>query len=117
MRYLSWDNYVRLALSYVVFEQNRDGTWMVEVPILPGCVTWGETREEASEMAEDAVKGWILTALRFGDEIPVIDGCTRHPQTGMKISVPIHKGRDIPVGTLRAIVRQLGISVEEWSKL
>ncbi|MFQ5826157.1 MAG: type II toxin-antitoxin system HicA family toxin [Dehalococcoidia bacterium] len=35
----------------------------------------------------------------------------------MKISVPIHKGRDIPVGTLRAIVRQLGISVEEWSKL
>jgi len=41
----------------------------------------------------------------------------RHPQTRMKISVPIHKGRDIPVGTLGAIVRQLGISVEEWSKL
>jgi len=41
----------------------------------------------------------------------------RHPQTGMKISVPIHKGRDIPVGTLRAILPQLGISVEEWSKL
>jgi predicted RNA binding protein YcfA (HicA-like mRNA interferase family) len=41
----------------------------------------------------------------------------RHPQTGMKISVPIHKGRDIPGGTLRAILRQLGISVEEWSKL
>jgi len=41
----------------------------------------------------------------------------RHPQTGMKISVPIHKGMDIPVGTLGAIVRQLGISVEEWSKL
>jgi predicted RNA binding protein YcfA (HicA-like mRNA interferase family) len=41
----------------------------------------------------------------------------RHPQTGLKISVPIHKGRDIPGGTLRAILRQLGISVEEWSKL
>jgi len=41
----------------------------------------------------------------------------RHPQTGMKISVPIHKGRDIPVGTLRAILRHLDISVEEWSKL
>ena len=41
----------------------------------------------------------------------------RHPQTGMKISVPIHKGRDIPVGTLGTIVRQLGISVDEWSKL
>jgi predicted RNA binding protein YcfA (HicA-like mRNA interferase family) len=41
----------------------------------------------------------------------------RHPQMGLKISVPIHKGRDIPGGTLRAILRQLGISVEEWSKL
>ncbi len=41
----------------------------------------------------------------------------RHPQTRMKISVPIHKGRDIPVGTLGAILRQSGISVDEWSKL
>jgi len=41
----------------------------------------------------------------------------RHPQTRMKISVPIHKGRDIPLGTPRALLRQLGISVEEWSKL
>jgi len=41
----------------------------------------------------------------------------RHPQTGMKISVPIHKGKDIPVGTLKAILRQAGISVKEWSKL
>jgi antitoxin HicB len=72
MRYISWDDYVRLALSYAIFKRNRDGTWTVEVPVLPGCVTWGETREETMEMAEDAVKGWILTALRFGDEIPVI---------------------------------------------
>jgi antitoxin HicB len=76
MRYLPWDNYVRLVLSYAVFQRNQDDTWTVEVPILPGCVTWGETREEAAEMVEDAVKGWTLTALRFGDEIPVIDGCT-----------------------------------------
>lgn len=41
----------------------------------------------------------------------------RHPQTGQKISVPIHKGRDLPVGTLRAIVRAAGISIEEWNKL
>jgi len=28
----------------------------------------------------------------------------RHPQTGVKISVPIHKGRNIAVGTLWAIL-------------
>jgi len=41
----------------------------------------------------------------------------RHPETRIKIPVPIHKGRDIPVGTLRAIIRQTGISVEEWQAL
>ncbi len=25
-------------------------------------------------MAEDAVQGWLVTALRFGDKIPEIDG-------------------------------------------
>ncbi|HDN80313.1 MAG TPA: type II toxin-antitoxin system HicB family antitoxin [Chloroflexi bacterium] len=74
VRRVSFEEYVRLALSYAVYERDEDGKWTVEVPMLPGCVTWGETRAEAVEMAEDAIKGWILTALRFGDELPVIDG-------------------------------------------
>ena len=41
--------------------------------VLPGCVTWGETRAEAAIMAEDAVQGWLMTALRFGDEVPILD--------------------------------------------
>jgi len=41
----------------------------------------------------------------------------RHPQTGKKISVPLHKSRDLPIGTLQSILRAAGISVEEWTKL
>ncbi|HFQ92645.1 MAG TPA: type II toxin-antitoxin system HicA family toxin [Anaerolineae bacterium] len=41
----------------------------------------------------------------------------RHPETHIKIPVPVHKGRDIPTGTLRAIIRQAGVSVEEWTVL
>jgi len=41
----------------------------------------------------------------------------RHPETRRKISIPVHGGRDIPIGTLRAILRRAGISVEEWRKL
>jgi hypothetical protein len=26
-------------------------------------------------MARDAIEAWVLTALRFGDELPEIDGC------------------------------------------
>ena len=74
MKSLTWNNFVRLALSYAIFSPNEDGSWTVEIPVLPGCVTWGETRAEAASMAEDAVQGWLLTAVRFGDEIPLIDG-------------------------------------------
>jgi predicted RNA binding protein YcfA (HicA-like mRNA interferase family) len=41
----------------------------------------------------------------------------RHPETSIKIPVPMHKGRNMPIGTLRAIIRQAGVSVEEWLAL
>ncbi len=31
--------------------------------------------EDIIRQVLDAIEGWLLTALRFGDEIPVIDGC------------------------------------------
>lgn len=73
---LSWNDYVRLCLSYAELTENDDDSWTVEILPLPGCVTWGETRAEALMMAEDAIHGWLVVALRFGDEIPVIDGST-----------------------------------------
>ena len=71
---MNWDEYVQLALSYAAFSPNEDGSWSVEIPVLPGCVTWGETRAEAAIMAQDAVHGWLVTGLRFGDEVSAIDG-------------------------------------------
>ena len=41
----------------------------------------------------------------------------RHPLTHLKISIPFHQGQDIPIGTLCAIIRQLGLTVEEWLAL
>ena len=74
MKLLTWNEYVRLASSYAKYSKNEDGSWTVEIPVLPGCVTWGETRSEAALLAEDAIQGWLVTALRFGDEIPLLDG-------------------------------------------
>ncbi|OGO36990.1 MAG: hypothetical protein A2Z03_01970 [Chloroflexi bacterium RBG_16_56_8] len=34
-----------------------------------------------------------------------------------RVTVPMHKGRTVPVGTLRAILRDANISVEEFHKL
>lgn len=52
------------------FYYEKEGGYSVEVPDLIGCVTQGETLEEAIEMAQDAALGWLLTAIEEEEEIP-----------------------------------------------
>jgi predicted RNA binding protein YcfA (HicA-like mRNA interferase family) len=40
-----------------------------------------------------------------------------HPQTGRVTYIHLHGSQEIPVGTLRAILRQAGLSVEEFNRL
>lgn len=42
-----------------IFEPAEEGGYVVSVPSLPGCVTQGETFEEASLMIKDAIKGYL----------------------------------------------------------
>jgi antitoxin HicB len=44
--------------------------YLGEVPELPGCVTAGETPEEALSSLEEAMAVWIESALVHGDPIP-----------------------------------------------
>ena len=41
----------------------------------------------------------------------------RRTSDGKRVTVPVHKGRVVPTGTLRAILRDAGISVEEFREL
>jgi predicted RNA binding protein YcfA (HicA-like mRNA interferase family) len=40
-----------------------------------------------------------------------------HPDTGTIIPVPMHKGKNVSVGIIRAIIREVGLSREEWIEL
>jgi antitoxin HicB len=53
------------------------GGYTVTVPALPGCVTQGETIEEAIAMAKDAIRLYIETLLADGQPIPQEN---EHPQ-------------------------------------
>ncbi len=53
-----------------VFTANEDGSYTVEVPDLPGCVTEGSDLAEAIEMGIDAASGWILGELEEGKGYP-----------------------------------------------
>lgn len=54
----------------VVFEPAEEGGYVVSVPVLPGCVTQGETFEEAVEMVKDAIQGYVAVLEEEGEEIP-----------------------------------------------
>jgi predicted RNase H-like HicB family nuclease len=55
----------------VLFESAEEGGYVVHVPALPGCVTEGDTLEEAREMAKDAIRGYLECLAKHGEGIPV----------------------------------------------
>ncbi len=54
----------------VIIEQDEDGVYIATVPALPGCNTFGDTEEEAREMAKDAITLYIEHLLEQGEPIP-----------------------------------------------
>lgn len=60
-----------LSLPYpTVLIPDEDGFWFAEIPLLPGCMTQGASREEALAMIDEAKTGWLIGALEEGDTIP-----------------------------------------------
>ncbi len=47
-----------------------DGSWFARVIEFPGCMTVGDTREEALEMLDDAMGAWIEAKLADRETIP-----------------------------------------------
>ncbi len=57
--------------TYTVRIEEQDGGFLVVVPALSGCQTWGKTYEEAVANAEEAIQGYLETLSKLGKPIPV----------------------------------------------
>jgi predicted RNase H-like HicB family nuclease len=65
------------TLSYkVILEPSKDGGYSVYVPSLPGCVSEGDSYQEALENIREAIRGWLEVAQDSGDDIPTSDVLT-----------------------------------------
>jgi antitoxin HicB len=64
------DNKTKIYDYTVIFKPLEDGGFDVIVPAIPEICTFGDTIKEAREMAEDAIKCYIESALELNEPIP-----------------------------------------------
>ncbi len=57
---------MRQAIIY----PGEDGFWVAECPSLPGCVSQGETREQAVTHIREAIEGYISALQDDGLPVP-----------------------------------------------
>ena len=50
--------------------EEEGGGYLIEFPDLPGCISDGETPEEAIRNGEDALRGYLLTLKGCGKLVP-----------------------------------------------
>ena len=58
----------------VVMEQEADGGYVASVPVLPGCVSQGDTRDEALANIKEAIALYIEDCRDAGDPVPTEAG-------------------------------------------
>ena len=54
----------------VVLEQEADGGYVASVPALPGCVSQGDTRQEALSNIREAIELYVEDCREAGDPVP-----------------------------------------------
>lgn len=53
---------MKLSIRIIV---NEHGTYVATCPSLPGCTTQGQTREEAQQKIDEAIRGYIAALSNF----------------------------------------------------
>ena len=80
-----------MSLPYTIETiKNEDNTYFIKVKELPGCMSEGDTLEEAYKMINDAIMSWIEVALEEGDNIPLPENMDDKTYSG-KILVRVPK--------------------------
>ncbi len=55
----------------VIIEPDEEGVFVAECPSLPGCISQGQTREEAVTNIKDAIAGYLASLKKHGEPVPL----------------------------------------------
>ena len=54
----------------VILEPEKEGGYHVYCPLLKGCHSYGDTKEEAMEKIKETIELWLESARELGIKIP-----------------------------------------------
>jgi predicted RNase H-like HicB family nuclease len=58
----------------ILLKKEPEGGYTATVPSLPGCITYGESIEEATKMVQEAIELYLESLKAHNEEIPNDEG-------------------------------------------
>jgi predicted RNase H-like HicB family nuclease len=59
---------------FALLRKEPEGGYTAIVPTLTGCITYGDTIDEAIDLAREAIEGYLDSLRAYGEEIPTEHG-------------------------------------------
>lgn len=72
---------MRILNYRILLRKEPEGGYTVIVPSLPGCVTYGDTIENAINMAREAIELYLESLREHGEEIPTEESTLEYTLT------------------------------------
>ena len=86
------EDFVALPYKMEIVKDLDEGGYVVSFPDLPGCLTVGETIEEAIKNAEDAKRAWLEAAIEEQIEISIPEKKEKYSgQFKLRIPKSLHR--------------------------
>lgn len=102
------DEYLSLPYKMEVIPDTDEGGFVVSFPELPGCLSFGETMEQAIANAADAKKAWLEAAIEDGIAISEPDSLDEYSgQFKLRMPKSLHR-------SLAEHSRREGISMNQY---
>jgi predicted RNase H-like HicB family nuclease len=92
----------------VIIEPGEDSGFIAHVPALPGCWSQGQTRQQAIENAREAIAAW----LEVEQDKPTMRWTP--PTSNWQ---PTNDHHELDRGLLRGLIRDSGMTVEQFLQL
>lgn len=66
--------YVERAMEHASYDKLEDGTFSGVVPRCRGVIAFSDTLRSCEAELQSVLEDWILTGLKLGYRLPIIDG-------------------------------------------